>query len=151
MEKQADLRASDARIAQASGQLAPEVALMLAKRDEARAAREEKLRAKVAQTRILIDAWQHARDRRDRYAREIVPFARERREATLVAYRGGKATLTEVLQARRAETEAQMQSVEMQREVARMWAQLSFALVDNLPATPSGTSRKAVSGVEAAP
>src|SRR6059058_656859 len=70
-----------------------------------RAPRDEKLRAKVAETRIMIDEWQHARDRRDRYTREMVPLAHERTLATLVAYRGGKATLAEVLAARRVETE----------------------------------------------
>ena len=114
---------------------------MLARRDQARAARDEKLRAKVAETRIMIDEWQHARDRRDRYANELVRLARERTLATLVAYRGGKASLTDVLAARRAESEAQMQSVEMEREVARMWARINFALPDALPTASRGSSR----------
>ncbi len=101
----------------------------------ARATRDERLRAKVAETRIMIDEWQHARDRSARYTREIVPLARERTLATLVAYRGGKATLTDVLAARRAETDARMQSVESERDAARMWAQINFALPETLPAT----------------
>jgi hypothetical protein len=62
-----------------------------------------------------------------------VPLARERTLATLVAYRGGKASLTDALASRRAETEAQMQSVEMEREVARTWTRINFALPDALP------------------
>src|SRR5205814_10704731 len=108
-QKQGEIARSDVRVAQADRQSAPEIAAALAKRDESRAARDEKLRAEVAQTRIIIDQWQHARDRRDRYARQLVPLARERTQAPLVAYRGGKGTLTDVLVARRAETEAQMQ------------------------------------------
>ena len=142
LEKQEELAAGDARIARDSGQSEREIAVALAKRNEARAARDEKLRAKVAETRIMIDEWQHARDRRDRYTREIVPLSHERTLATLVAYRGGKATLAEVLAARRAETEVQMQSVEIEREVARMWAQLNFALPETLPNPAPTASRK---------
>ena len=133
LEKGADIAASDVRVAQADRQSPPEIAATVAKRDEARAARDEKLRAEVAETRIRIEEWQHARERRDRYAGQLVPLARERTLATLVAYRGGKASLTDALASRRAETEAQMQSVEMEREVARMWARINFALPDTLP------------------
>ena len=133
LEKEADIAASDVRVAQADRQSPPEIAATLAKRDEARAARDEKLRTEVAETRIRIDEWQHARDRRDRYARQLVPLARERALATLVAYRGGKASLTDALASHRAETEAQMQSVETEREVARIWARITFALPDALP------------------
>ena len=142
LERQEDLAASDVRLAQANRQSEREIALMLARRDEARAARDEKLRAKVAEMRIMIDEWEHARDRRNRYANELVPLARERTLATLVAYRGGKASLTDVLAARRAESEAQVQSVEMEREAARIWARLDFALPETLPTAPSGSSRQ---------
>jgi outer membrane protein TolC len=143
LERQVDLAASDERLARANRQSEREIALMLARRAEARAARDEKLRAEVAETRIMIDEWQHARDRRNRYANELVPLARQRTLATLVAYRGGKASLADVLAARRAESEAQMQSVEMEREAARIWARLDFALPETLPAAPSGASRQA--------
>jgi hypothetical protein len=136
LETQEALAASDERIARAAGQSAAQVAATRAKRDEIRAARAEKLRAEVAKMRIMIDAWLHARDRRERYARELLPLAHERTMATLAAYRGGKATLVEVLGARRAETEAQMDSVEKARDVARMWVRLSFALPDAVPAIP---------------
>jgi outer membrane protein TolC len=142
LAKQEDLAASDVRVAQAERLSPREIALMVAKRDEAHAARDEKLRGEVAQTRIMIDQWQHARDRRDRYAREIVPLAHERTQATVVAYRGGKAALTDVLAARRDETEAQMQSVEIEREAARMWAHINFALPDALPAALRAASRE---------
>ena len=142
LERQEDLAASDVRLAQANRQSEHEIALLLARRDEARAARDEKLRAKVAETRIMIDEWQHARDRRNRYANELVPLARERTLATLVAYRGGKAGLTDVLAAHRAESEAQMQSVEMEREAAHLWARLEFALPETSPTAPGGSSRQ---------
>jgi outer membrane protein TolC len=145
LERQVDLAASDERLARANRQSQREIALMLARRDQARAARDEKLRAKVAETRIMIDEWQHARDRRNRYANELVPLARQRTQATLVAYRGAKASLADVLAARRAESEAQMQSVEMEREAARIWARLDFTLPATLPTPPSGSSHQASS------
>jgi hypothetical protein len=46
-----------------------------------------------------------------------------------------------VLAARRAEAEAQMQSVEMEREVARMWARINFALPETLAIAPHEASR----------
>jgi len=123
---------------------------MRARRGEARAARDEKLRAKVAETRIMIDEWQHARDRRDRYANELVRLARERTLATLVAYRGGKASLIDVLAARRAESEAQVQSVEMEREAARIWARLDFAS-PNIAHRAERSSRRRACDERAAP
>ena len=138
LERQEDLAASDLRLAQANRQPQREMAVMVARRDVAHAAREEKLRAKVAELRIMIDQWQHARDRRNRYANELVPLARERTVATLAAYRGGKASLTDVLGARRTESEMQMQSVEMERETAHLWARLEFALPDALPSAQTG-------------
>jgi outer membrane protein TolC len=140
LQRQEDLAASDVRLARTNRQSEREIALMLARRDQARAARDEKLRAKVAETRIMIDEWQHARDRRNRYANELVPLARERTLATLVAYRGGKATLTDVLASRRAESDAQLQRVEMELEVARTWARLEFALPETSPPVPAGSS-----------
>jgi outer membrane protein TolC len=142
LEKQEDLAASDVRLAQANRQSEREIAVMLARRDVVRAARDEKLRAKVAEMRIMIDQWQHARDRRNRYANELVPLARERTLATLVAYRGGKASLTDTLAAGRAESEARMQSVKMEYEAARIWAQLDFALLETLPAGAGGSVRE---------
>ena len=65
--------------------------------------------------------------------------SRERTQAMLAAYRGGKATLVEVLSARRAEAEARLQSVEKERDVARMWARLEFMLPRTLPSAPRST------------
>jgi outer membrane protein TolC len=142
LQRQEDLAGSDVRVAQAERLSSREIALMLAKRDEARAARDEKLRAEVAQIRIMIEQWQHTRDRRDRYVREIVPFAHERTQATLVAYRGGKAALADVLAACRSEIEAQMQAVETEREAARLWAQITFSIPDTVPTVARTASRE---------
>ena len=65
-----------------------------------------------------------------------------RHAVATIAYRGGKASLTDALASRRAETEAQMQSVEMEREVARMWARINFALPETLATAPRDSSRE---------
>ena len=67
-----------------------EVAAKLAMLDQARAEREDMLRAHVAEVRAMIAEWQDDRDRRDRYERDLVPLASERVQATAAAYRGGQ-------------------------------------------------------------
>ncbi|MFX8653125.1 TolC family protein, partial [Acinetobacter baumannii] len=57
---------------------------------------------------------------------ELIPLAIQRSQATLGAYRGGKASLTELLAARRNETDVRLQALELQAESARLWAQLNF-------------------------
>ncbi|MES2352677.1 MAG: TolC family protein, partial [Pseudomonadota bacterium] len=55
-----------------------------------------------------------------------LPLAGERSQAVLAAYRGGKATLAEVLAARRNESETRMQALQLELDTARLWAQLNF-------------------------
>jgi hypothetical protein len=90
----------------------------------------------------VVPGWIDAGERDGDEGSELVPLARERTLATVVAYRGGKAPLTEVLAARRMEAEARMQGVETEREVARMWARLNFTLPEALPPTQRGSSRE---------
>ena len=51
-------------------------------------------------------------------------------DAQMASYRGGKASQAEVLAARREETQMQLQAVELETEIARLWAQINF-LVPN--------------------
>jgi outer membrane protein TolC len=44
----------------------------------------------------------------------------------LGAYRGGKSSLSDVLVARRNETEVRLQALQLQADTARLWAQLNF-------------------------
>ena len=80
-----------------------------------------------------------------------MPLARERTQAVLAAYRGGKANLADVLAARRNEIEVRMQALQLEMETARLWAQLNFLLPDgavghaggaaSLSANPAGRTR----------
>ncbi len=103
-----------------------EVAAKLAMLDQARAEREDLLRAHVAETRAMIAEWDNDRERSARYERELVPLATERTQATLGAYRGAKASLSDVLLARRSEIDVRMQALQLEMETARLWAQLNF-------------------------
>lgn len=103
-----------------------EVAAKLALLDQARAEREEGLRAHAAEVRSMIAEWENDRERGARYARELVPLATERTQASLAAYRGAKATLTELLAARRNEIDVRLQALQLEMETARVWAQLNF-------------------------
>jgi outer membrane protein TolC len=103
-----------------------ELASKLALVEQTKAERDEVLREHVAETRAMIVEWQNGRERIDRYTRASLPLAGERSQSVLAAYRGGKATLAEVLAARRNEAETRMQALQLQLETARLWAQLNF-------------------------
>ena len=103
-----------------------EAAAKFAAAEQARAQREETLRAHVGEVRALLAEWQSGRERLARYERELVPLAAERSRASLSAYQGGRASLTDLLAARRNETEVRMQAVQLEMDTARLWAQLNF-------------------------
>jgi outer membrane protein TolC len=56
----------------------------------------------------------------------LLPLAGDRSGAALAAYRGGKATLGEVLTARRNQLEVHLQALQLEADTARLWAQLNF-------------------------
>lgn len=107
-----------------------ELAAKLALVEQAKAQREDALRAHVAEVRAMIYEWENGRERRARYQRELVPLARERTQAALAAYRGGKAGLADVLAARRNELEVRLQALQLETDTARWWAQLNFLIPD---------------------
>ena len=107
-----------------------EVAAKLAMLDQARAEREDMLRAHIAEARAMVAEWENDRERGARYARELLPLAAERTQATLGAYRGAKASITEVLIARRSEVDLRLQALQLEMDTARLWAQLNFLIPD---------------------
>ena len=111
----------------------PKLAAKLAEASQAKAEREEMLREHAAQIAAGIDAWESARVRRDRYRTTIIPLAADRTVAARAAYRGGKATLADLLSAHRAEIDARIKALELESTAARRWAQLAFLSV---PADP---------------
>jgi outer membrane protein TolC len=120
-----------------------EVAAKLAMLDQARAEREDMLRAHTAEVRAMIAEWENDRERRSRYEREVLPLATERTQATLAAYRGAKASITDVLMARRGEIDVRLQALQLDTDTARLWAQLNFLFPDDdVAAHGNGTHSK---------
>ncbi|MFL6709813.1 MAG: TolC family protein, partial [Massilia sp.] len=103
-----------------------ELGAQLALVEQAKGERDELLRAHVAETRVLLDEWHSGRDRLTRYREQLLPLADERGAAALAAYRGGKASLTEVLAARSAAFDVRLQALQLEQATARLWAQLNF-------------------------
>ena len=115
-----------------------ELASKLALLDQARAEREDMLRARAAELRAMIAEWENDRERLARYERELVPLASERTQATLAAYRGAKATITDVLLARRNEIDIRVQALQLEADTARLWAQLNFVM----PGDAAGSTKE---------
>jgi outer membrane protein TolC len=97
-----------------------------AKVDQASAERDEQLRVHVSEMQSMIFEWQNNRARLDRYESELLPLAAQRTAALVSAYRSGKASLADLLLARRNEIDVHLQSLQLQSETARLWAQLEF-------------------------
>ena len=116
-----------------------EVASKLAMLDQARAERDDMLRAHTAEVRAMIAEWENDRERQARYERELLPLATERTQATLAAYRGAKASITDVLLTRRNEIDVRMQALQLEMETARLWAQLNFLFPEGDTATHVGS------------
>ena len=103
-----------------------EVASKLAMAERARAQRDEMLRQHLAEVQTMLSEWENGRERLDRYRRQLVPLARQRTEALVSAYRGGKSDLAAVMAARRNEIEVRAQALQLETGIARVWAQLRF-------------------------
>ncbi len=103
-----------------------ELSSKLAMVEQVKAEREDALRMRVAETRNMINEWENGRERQARYERELIPLANDRTLAAIGAYRGGKASLTDVLLARRNEIDVRIQALQLATDTARLWAQINF-------------------------
>ena len=108
-----------------------ELSSKLAQVEQAKAEREDTLRAHVAEVRAMLNEWHTNRQRQTRYTQELTPLASSRTTATVAAYRGGKAALADVLAARRSEIDVRLQALQLAQETDRLWAQLNFLFPQN--------------------
>lgn len=108
-----------------------EISSKLALVEQAKAERDEMLRSHVAETLVMMNEWENGRERSARFEQELIPLANSRTLAAIAAYRGGKTTLADVLLARRNEIDVRIQALQLQTEVARLWAQLNFLFSDD--------------------
>lgn len=117
-----------------------ELSSKLALVEQIKTEREDMLRAEVAATRSMINEWQNGRERSNRYEKELIPLANDRTRAAIAAYRGGKASLVDVLMARRDEIDVRLQALQLETETARVWAQLNYLFPDDATASHLITS-----------
>ena len=125
----------------------PRLAAKLAQASQAKAEREDMLRAHAAEIGAMIDAWDSARERGERYRRSIVPLAVDRSAAARAAYDGGKASLSDLLLAQRAEIDARLKALQLEASAARLWAQLAF--LNPTPATAEAATAEAATATSA--
>ena len=118
-----------------------ELSSKLAMVEQAKAEREDMLRAHIAETRSMINEWQNDRERYARYERELIPLANQRTLAAIAAYRGGKASLVEVLAARRNDIDVRLQALQLAGETDRLWAQLNFLFPTDDAMTHAGMNQ----------
>ena len=97
--------------------------------ERARSEREDARRMHEAELRAMLADWEIAGERVRRFETALLPLARERVELTLASYRGGRGDLAAVLDARRAQTETQLNSLGAALERARAWARLNHLVV----------------------
>jgi outer membrane protein TolC len=79
----------------------------------------------------MINEWENNRERHARYESELIPLANERTQAAIAAYRGGKASLADVLAARRNGIDVRIQALQLAIDTARIWAQINFLFPTN--------------------
>lgn len=118
-----------------------ELSAKLAVVEQAKAEREDMLRSHVAETKAMIEEWQNDRERHARYEQELIPLANQRTLAAITAYRGGKASLADVLAARRNVIDVRIQALQLATDSDRLWAQLNFLLPTDDAMTHAATNR----------
>jgi hypothetical protein len=87
-------------------------------------------RAHLAQTQTLLASWQSNLTRLTHYDKILIVLARDRTQAALAAYRGGKLPLTGVLEARRMEIDTHMERLRIEMLTAALWTSLEYLLPD---------------------
>jgi cobalt-zinc-cadmium efflux system outer membrane protein len=116
-----------------------ELAARLATVAQIGAERDEMARAHLAQTQAWLASWQSNLTRLTHYDKTLVVLARERTQAALAAYRGGKLPLSGVLEARRMEIDTQMERLRIEMQTAALWTSLEYLLPDGSSSIDSST------------
>jgi outer membrane protein TolC len=103
-----------------------EHAAKLRELDAARAMREDTQRMRTAEVEQMVAEWESAHAQVQRIESELIPLAAQRRDAAQAAYRGGTGPLSAVLEARRAELDAELALITQRQAAAKAWAWLNF-------------------------
>jgi outer membrane protein TolC len=113
-----------------------ELAARQAQVEQARAERDDMLRAHVAEVRAMVDDWQSGLSRLQHYREQILPLSKSRTQAALASWRGGRGALSDVLAARRALLDRQLQASQLEMQTALTWADLEFLLPNESRSAP---------------
>ena len=103
-----------------------ETAAKLALVEKAEASLEESTRMATAEYRALTGDEQRLTERVARYREGVVGPAQQRTEAALAGYRSNQVPLMTLFEARHAEVDMQRKLLNLQRELAKVQAQLAF-------------------------
>ena len=113
-----------------------EVAARLAQRDQARDQLDDARRRHAAELSTMRLEWEGLRERQRQLETALLPIVRQRVEVLMAAYGSGQQTLTAVLEARRAEVDARVSIVDLEREAARVWARLRYTYLETERTAP---------------
>ena len=105
-----------------------DIAAKVALIDQLQAQREDLLRLHTTELRVMQTEWLSFGERIRRVDEGLAPLAAERTAAAGVAYRSGTGPLTAVLEARKNEIDVRLQRSDLEREQARVWAQLKYLI-----------------------
>ena len=103
-----------------------DVASRLAELEQARAVREDARRIHEAEVRGFFADFDAAERRIVRFEKILVPLARDRRAASLAAYRGGRGELGALLDSERAATDTELGFIEALADRGSAWANLNY-------------------------
>lgn len=106
-----------------------DVAAMQAQVKQTQALHEDLVRETQRELASVYAEWRSLLDRRGRLSDALLPLARQRIDLSMASYRSGQGNLGAVLEARRAQVEAQLQILDLERETARLWALLQYQYV----------------------
>lgn len=106
---------------------------------QARARREDAERATRAELTAWLQQWHSHEQRLRRHDDALLPLAQQRSAAALGAYAAGSGSLAAVLDARRNALQVHLERLQIEREMARVWAQFAFLMPQDGSTTPRTT------------
>src|SRR5258705_8406908 len=99
----------------------PVIAEKLATVRAEEAERDAEVRMHTADVTAALAEWRHGRERLRHYATELLPLASERARAAVASYGAGRGDLRSAIDALTDEIDTQIDYVQLQGSVARVW------------------------------
>lgn len=105
-----------------------DLAASLERVEQVRSEREEIRRKHLFDVQRLLANWRSGINRLRDYDKILIPLANERVRASLAAFSGGKASLSEVLDAQRMVTDIRLERLRIEKQSAAWWAELEYLI-----------------------